>query len=55
MQEKDLEKMDREAREYFDFLPPMMQATVMQSGVTMTTKEQLETYCKNTLEKGAQQ
>ncbi len=50
MQKKDLEKMDQSAREYFDSLPPMLQEQVMQSGVTMTTKEQLETYCRNTMQ-----
>lgn len=50
MQKKDLEKMDKSAREYFDSLPPSLQETLMQSGVTMTTREQLETYCRNTME-----
>lgn len=49
MKEKDLEKMDQSAREYFDSLPPVLQEQLMLSGVTMTTKEQLETYCKNAL------
>ncbi len=49
MQKKDLEKMDQSAREYFDSLPPTLQEQLMQCGVTMTTKEQLETYCKNAL------
>lgn len=50
MQKKDFEKMDKAARDYFNSLPPTLQETVMQSGVTMTTKEQLETFCKNTLD-----
>lgn len=54
MQEKDLEKMDQAARDYFDSLPAALQEQLMQCGVTMTTKEQLETYCKNTLEKSGQ-
>ncbi len=49
MQEKDLEKMDAGAREFFDSLPPTLQEQLMQCGVTMTTREQLETYCKNAL------
>lgn len=49
MQEKDLQRMTPDAKAYFDSLPPMLQTTVMQSGVTMTTKEQLETYCNNVL------
>ncbi len=52
MQQKDLEKMDQNAREYFDSLPAVMQEQIMQCGVTMTTRDQLETYCKNTLESG---
>lgn len=50
MQKKDIEKMDKNARDYFDSLPPALQETLMQSGVTMTTKQQLEAYCKNALE-----
>lgn len=49
MQQKDLEKMDREAREYFDSLPAALQEQLMQCGVTMTTREQMETYCNNVL------
>ncbi len=49
MQKKDLEQMDQSARAYFDSLPPALQEQLMQSGVKMTTKEQMETYCKNTL------
>ena len=52
MQEKDLQRMAPDAKAYFDSLPPMLQTTVMQSGVTMTTKEQLETYCNNVLNSG---
>ncbi len=54
MQEKDLEKMDQAARDYFDSLPAALQEQLMQCGVTMTTKEQLETYCTNTLKKSGQ-
>ena len=49
MQEKDLQRMTPDAKAYFDSLPPMLQTTVMQSNVTMTTREQLETYCNNVL------
>ncbi len=52
MQKKDLEKMDQSARAYFDSLPAVMQEQIMQCGVTMTTKDQLETYCQNTLASG---
>lgn len=47
MQKKDLEQMDKTAREFFDSLPAVMRESIMQSGVTMTTREQLETYCRN--------
>ncbi len=54
MQKKDLEKMDQSAREYFDSLPPLLQEQLTQSGVVMTTKEQLEAYCKNILGESGQ-
>lgn len=49
MQKKDLKKMDQNAREYFNSLPVLLQEQLTQSGVAMTTKEQLESYCKNAL------
>lgn len=49
MQKKDLDRMDQSARAYFDSLPAVLQEQIIQCGVTMTTKEQLETYCTNTL------
>ncbi len=49
MQKKDLEEMNEDARAYFDSLPPVLQEELMQSGVKMTTREQLETYCQNTM------
>ena len=52
MQEKDLQRMTPDAKAYFDSLPPMLQTTVMQSNVTMTTREQLETFCNNVLNSG---
>ncbi len=55
MQKKDLEKMDQNARAYFDSLPPALQELLMQSGVTMTTREQMETYCQNTMQSARQQ
>lgn len=50
MQKSDLEKMTASARDYFNSLPPALQESIMQSGVTMTTRDQLETFCKNTLQ-----
>lgn len=55
MQKKDLEQMDQDARAYFNSLPPTLQEQLTQSGVKMTTKEQLESYCKNMLGQNAQQ
>ena len=49
MQKKDLGKMDQRAREDFNSLPVLLQEQLTQSGVAMTTKEQLESYCKNAL------
>ncbi len=49
MQKKDLEEMDPEARRYFDTLPASLREQLMQSGVKMTTREQLESYCVNVL------
>lgn len=50
MQKTDLEKMTASAREYFNSLPPTLQESIMQSGVTLTTRDQLESFCKNTLQ-----
>ena len=49
MQKKDLEQMDAQARRYFDSLPAALKEQIMQSGVKMTTREQLESYCVNVL------
>lgn len=42
-------KMDSGAKAYFESLPAVLQEQIMQSGAEMTTKEQLESYCKNVL------
>lgn len=54
MQKKDLESMDQSARAYFDTLPAALQGQIMQSGIVMTSKEQLEKYCRNALAPNAQ-
>lgn len=46
MQKKDLEP---DAREYFDSLPELLREQLVESGVTMTTRKELEDYCKNVL------
>lgn len=43
------DKMDAGARAYFDSLPAVFQEQIMQSGVEMTSKEQMESYCRNVL------
>lgn len=50
MQKKDLEQMEPGAKAYFESLPVMLQEQLTQSGVKITTKEQLESCCKNILE-----
>ena len=46
MQKKDLTP---EAREYFDSLPELLREQLVESGVVMTPREELEDYCKNVL------
>lgn len=43
------QNLSPDAKAYFDSLPPMLQETVMQSGAKLTTKEELESFCKNTM------
>ncbi len=50
MRKKELENMEQSAREYFDSLPVLLQEQLIQSGAVMTTREQLEAYCRNVLE-----
>lgn len=45
------EKMEESAKAYFNSLPAVLQEQIVQSGAEMTTKEQLERYCKNALDK----
>lgn len=45
----NLSKMDMEAKQYFDSLPPLLQEQVMQSTADLTTKEDLMRYCTNAL------
>lgn len=46
---------DMQAQTYFDSLPQVLKAQIIQSGVRMTTREELEQYCRNALEKKADQ
>ena len=48
------ENLDSQAKAYFESLPATLQEQIMQSGVEMTTKEQLEAYCNNVLGRNCQ-
>lgn len=41
---------DARAKAYFETLPAVLQAQIVQSGVKLKTREDLEKYCKNALE-----
>ncbi len=53
MQEKHGQKpgFDMQAQTYFDGLPQVLKAQIIESGVSLTTREELEQYCRNALEK----
>ena len=40
---------DLQAQAYFDSLPPLLQTQIVQSGVMLHTREELEQYCRNAL------
>ena len=40
---------DLQAQAYFDSLPPLLQTQIVQSGVKLHTREELEQYCRNAL------
>ena len=40
-----------QAQTYFDGLPQVLKAQIIESGVSLTTREELEQYCRNALEK----
>ncbi len=42
-------KMDMEAKQYFNSLPPALQEQLMQSAADLNTKEDLMRYCTNLL------
>lgn len=54
MNESNLKSMDPAARSYFDSLPQTLKEQIVQSGVQLCTREDLERYCKNALENRAQ-
>lgn len=46
----DIRKMDREARSYFDQLPASMKMQIVEAGLDITTKNQLEEFMNHSLE-----
>ena len=45
----DLNQLDSAARACFDALTPAMKESIMQSGASLTTKNDLERFLQNTL------
>lgn len=45
----DLNQLDSAARARFDALTPAMKESIMQSGASLTTKNDLERFLQNTL------
>ncbi len=45
-----ISKLDPEARAYFDTLPKNLQENLTQCGSNMTTKAELEAYCRHMTE-----
>lgn len=45
-----IKNCNQETRQYFDSLPAMLQENIMQSGVEITSKQDLENYVKNLLQ-----
>lgn len=43
------QQMDPQAQAYFDSLPQVLKAQIVQSGVCLPTQEDLEAYTKNVL------
>ncbi len=47
----NIEKLDRDAKEYFYSLPALFQEQIIESGVSLNSKEELEKYYKSAVEK----
>ena len=45
----ELNKLSPEAKAFFDSLTPAMKESIMQSGVKLTNKNELERYVQNSL------
>lgn len=45
----DLNKLDPAAKAFFDSLTPAMKESIMQTGVNLTTKNDLERFVQNSL------
>lgn len=41
--------LDSQAQAYFNALPVLLQTQIVESGVKLKTKEELEQYCRNVL------
>lgn len=41
--------MDMEARAYFNSLPQVLKAQIVESGAKLNTRQDLEAYCRNAL------
>lgn len=48
-EKSNIQSMDMQARTYFDSMPQALKEQIVQSGVKLCTKEDLEQYCKNAL------
>lgn len=46
----DIKTLDSAARAYFEALTPAMKESIMQSGASLTTKNDLETFVKNSVQ-----
>ena len=47
----NIESMDPGARAFFDSLPQTLKSQIVESGAQISTREELEQYCRNALEK----
>lgn len=47
------EKLEPAALAYFESLPELLQEQLVESGVNLTTLEELQNYCKNVLKTGS--
>lgn len=48
----DINNLNASAQEYFNSLPPLIKEQIMQSGLELASKEELEGYYQNILRSG---